>query len=366
MKNTCQIILNWDKGQAFSERMSAKLLSVEGYEKIDPQSPTGGPDGTKDIIAWKDDKKYVIGCYFPNGQKSFKKIKDKYKKDLQGIKKNNADGFVFITNQKIPPNERIKLTQLNNKETEIFHGERICGILDNPKGYGIRLEYLGIKLSKEEQISFLSSYIDLKEQYKELNETLNKIATKLNNGNNKSSNTEKIYLPSLPISGTKFSSRLSIEDILIIHRVIMQETQINNYNKFLGFRKVEVLISDKKNKKNKKFRIDNLGNPKTVIADIINLLKWWRDEYMRIIYSTEQDKIFAIAKFYKEFLFIHPFLDGNGRVARSIASIQYKDLLNKDVKFDSIDRKVYYEALQSAHKGNDQKLIDIFRALIKE
>ena len=87
---------------------------------------------------------------------------------------------------------------------------------------------------------------------------------------------------------------------------------------------------------------------------------------MKILYGSEQDKIYAIARFHEQFLFIHPFLDGNGRVARSIASIQYKDLLDKDVKFDKIKRKDYYHALQSAHDGNNQRLIDIFKALIKE
>jgi hypothetical protein len=39
MNNTYQILLNWDKGQAFSERLSSKILSIEDFEEIDPQSP---------------------------------------------------------------------------------------------------------------------------------------------------------------------------------------------------------------------------------------------------------------------------------------------------------------------------------------
>lgn len=39
MTNTYQIIINWDKGQPFSESMAAKLMDIEGFEGID--SPLG-------------------------------------------------------------------------------------------------------------------------------------------------------------------------------------------------------------------------------------------------------------------------------------------------------------------------------------
>ena len=108
MNNTYQIIINWDKGRAFSERMAAKILAIEGFEDIDPQSPVGGSDGKKDIICHKYGKKYVAGCYFPNGQKKFKEIEDKFDDDIKGVSKNKADGFIFITNQKLTAGERIK------------------------------------------------------------------------------------------------------------------------------------------------------------------------------------------------------------------------------------------------------------------
>ena len=64
MTNTYQILINWDKGQAFAERMAAKIIGIEGYQEIDPQSPVGGPDGTKDIICYKEGEKFVVGCFF--------------------------------------------------------------------------------------------------------------------------------------------------------------------------------------------------------------------------------------------------------------------------------------------------------------
>jgi fido (protein-threonine AMPylation protein) len=366
MANTYQIIINWDKGQAFSERMVAKLMDIEGYEEIDPQSPMGGPDGTKDIVCYKGGKKYIIGCYFPNGQKEFKDIQDKFNDDIKGVAKNNAQGFVFVTNQKITPGERITLCQGQAHETSIYHGERVCGILDNPKGYGIRLEYLGIELSKAEQISFLSSHVDLKQNFEEIKTALaelNKVTTRLA-GEVYARDNRNFNLFTLPIAGVKFTSRLSIEDLLVLHRTIMQETQGGEYFGLLGFRNVDVWIG---NPGADKQQADFIPvQPSEVPSQTIELLNWWREEFMKVSYATEDKKISAIANFHERFLTIHPFLDGNGRVARTLASIQFKDLLDKDVKFEKIERLEYYQALQTARNGNGQGLNDIFVALIKE
>lgn len=366
MNNTYQILINWDKGQAFSERMASKILDIENFTEIDPQNPIGGRDGKKDIICYKNGNKYVVGCYFPNGQKTFKEIEDKFNDDIKGVKYNKASGFIFITNQKITPSERVELSTGKSFDVNIFHGERVCSILDSPKGYGIRLEYLGIELSKEEQISFLNAHIDLKENFEEIKRGLakiNKVTTKL---------VGEVYqrdigyrpLSTIPIAGVKFSSRLAMEDLLSIHKIIMNETQGMGSSQNLGFRKVEVWIGGPGGKKESADYVP--VPPNDVIPKIYELLKWWREEYMKVCYSNDSEKISAIALFHEKFLTIHPFLDGNGRVARVVASIQYKDLLDKDVMFDQIERADYYNALQNARDGNIDELKDIFMALIKD
>ena len=85
---------------------------------------------------------------------------------------------------------------------------------------------------------------------------------------------------------------------------------------------------------------------------------------MEVLYSSEQDKVLAIAEFHEKFLTIHPFIDGNGRVSRILASLQFKDLLDKIVHFDRIDRNEYFDSLNNARNGNKQKLTDIFKSLI--
>lgn len=145
MTNTLSILLNWDKGQTFAERMSRQVLGLEGYMDIDPQCPMGGPDGIKDITCSKAGKKFIAGCYFPSRQQKFSVIKTKFRSDFSGAIKNKAHGFIFITNQRITPAQRKELSKDRNITATIFHGERLVGILDSPEGYSIRYEYLGIE-----------------------------------------------------------------------------------------------------------------------------------------------------------------------------------------------------------------------------
>lgn len=163
----------WTRGQKASERISGHILRADGFESINPSHPLGGPDGLKDILSKKDDKNWVCGCYFPRGQQSFANIKKKFNDDLKGAIKHNSDGFVFITNQEISVKERETLLKLNtDKETEIYHIERITSLLNSPICYGVRLEYLDIGLTKEEQLAYFAdrdkSFFNLKKTIEEL------------------------------------------------------------------------------------------------------------------------------------------------------------------------------------------------------
>jgi len=366
MTNTYQIIINWDKGQTISERMAAKILSIDGFENIDPQSPAGGPDGTKDIVAERYGIRHVIGAYFPNGQKDFKDIKSKFDDDYSGAVKNSADGFAWVTNQKITPSERILLTKDLELPIEIYHGERVCGILDSPKGYGVRLEYLNIELSKEEQISFLNNHIDLKENFRVIQEALNqlnKVTSRLAGEIHRRDSVIQDKLSTLPIAGVKFSSRLSVEDLLALHRTIIEYCQPNNYLEFVGLRNVEVWIGPPGGDQTQADFIPTA--PNNIHKEIFELLNWWREIYLQVDNGNDQSKLSAIVSFHEKILSIHPFLDGNGRISRILASLQFMDLLNQDVKFDEIDRHIYYKALQKARDGNSSELVRIFKSIMK-
>lgn len=156
-RETFYRLLNWDKGQAPSERLAAVILSKEGFKGIDPSHPLGGKDGLKDMTLSFEGKRWIAAVYFPRGQQTFTDIKNKFAHDLDGIKANNANGMVFVTNQELRLGERKTLSELvADVDVQIYHLERIASLLNTPSFYGIRMEFLDIEMSKEEQLSFFA------------------------------------------------------------------------------------------------------------------------------------------------------------------------------------------------------------------
>ncbi|MFZ6664708.1 hypothetical protein [Peijinzhouia sedimentorum] len=156
-RETWHRLINWDKGQSPSEKLSAQILIYEKYVSIDPSHPLGGQDGKKDILCKKGNTKFVAGCYFPRGQKNFSEIKTKFKEDAEGIESNSVDGIIFITNQELRLGEREELKkEIDDKyDVEIYHLERIAAILNHTENYGVRLEFLDIDMTKEEQLAYM-------------------------------------------------------------------------------------------------------------------------------------------------------------------------------------------------------------------
>ena len=161
-RETWHRLLQWDKDSASAERLAAIILSNDGFSNIDPSHPLGGRDGKKDIVLTYNGQKWIAGVYFPRGEKNFKEIKEKFIADLEGVEPNNASGFAFITNQELRLSERQCLTESNqNIKIEIHHLERIATILNTPKNYGVRLEFLDIEMTKEEQLAFFANISSL-------------------------------------------------------------------------------------------------------------------------------------------------------------------------------------------------------------
>lgn len=158
-RETWHRLVNWDKEQAPSERLSAQILISEKFESVDPSHPLGGRDGLKDIICTKEGKKYITGCYFPRGQETLNNIKKKFSEDAEGLVKNSVEGFIFITNQELRLGERDELISLIDSKFEVilYHLERLATLLNSPANYGIRLEFLDIEMTKEEQLSFMAT-----------------------------------------------------------------------------------------------------------------------------------------------------------------------------------------------------------------
>ncbi|MEO1815818.1 MAG: hypothetical protein ABGU93_09550 [Acetobacterium sp.] len=156
-KETWHRLLEWDRGQASAERLAAIILSSDGFQNIDPSHPLGGRDGRKDLLLTFNGSSWVGGVYFPRGQKSFAETKEKFKHDFDGVRQNGGSGFVFVTNQEIRLSERKELSETDAQvDVKIYHLERIASILNTPAQYGVRMDFLDIEMSKEEQLALFA------------------------------------------------------------------------------------------------------------------------------------------------------------------------------------------------------------------
>lgn len=175
-RETWHRLREWDRVQAESERLAARLLAGQGYEAIDPSHPLGGPDGGKDIVCKRGSQTFVVAVYFPRGQVEFNKILDKFQGDMAKVQGAGESGLVFFTNQELTLSERARLEDVcPAPAVDIYHLERIASCLDSPSGYGLRLEFLSIDMTREEQVSFFNErdqvLYEIRDKIKELTQS---------------------------------------------------------------------------------------------------------------------------------------------------------------------------------------------------
>lgn len=171
----------WLGGGKDSERMCAQLASIEGYSSVDPTHPLGGPDGKCDAQLMLGDECKIMAVSFSREPVSFAETRKKILSDCSGISKNGANGIVFFCNQKLTKNERESLSaDLPSDSTcEIYHLERIRQLLDRPECYGIRLEFLDIPMTKEDQLAYFA--VKERDQLVEINRVIREQNSFLNN-----------------------------------------------------------------------------------------------------------------------------------------------------------------------------------------
>ncbi len=143
---TWRRLREWTKGQTQSERLAHQILIHEGFSNLDPSHPLGGKDGGKDAIAIKDGRRFVMAVYFPRGQQTIAAIQSKFLGDLEGARRNSAEGIALVTNQELTLGERESIKKLGEPtDVWLYHLERITTILDAPDMAKVREQFLDIE-----------------------------------------------------------------------------------------------------------------------------------------------------------------------------------------------------------------------------
>ncbi|MEQ1661672.1 MAG: Fic family protein [Thiobacillus sp.] len=366
----------WRGDQIGAERLAATILHIDGFSSVDPQCPLGGPDGLKDLLCEKNSWRYVAAAYFPTAEKDFKAVQDKFIHDLAGVTKNSAQGIVFLTNQSLTPSQREALSELadaNGHKAILYHLERLRSLLDSPSGYGARLEFLDIDMAREEQLSFFSqwnrSFTDqlqahglmiIREISKKIDllaGTTEKFGLRVDEMSEFVAQTRS-FLDSVKAPSNKrnfaqsvhdFSTKeLTVNDLCMLHRALLFDDSIGLH---VGKLRQDVIWIGGPGA--------NLATaqfvppaPELVPELLEAMLSEWRDNFDNLDKATDKDKITAIAKFHHRFLNIHPFMDGNGRIARFLLTQHAHELLKQKQRIIIEDRRPYFDALSLADKGD--------------
>jgi fido (protein-threonine AMPylation protein) len=94
-----------------------------------------------------------------------------------------------------------------------------------------------------------------------------------------------------------------------------------------------------------------------LVRDLLEkLLSQWRDAFPRLLTLPGPQKVSEITRFHHHFLQIHPFMDGNGRIARLLLEQQAKELLHRSRRIVIEDTRPYQDALAKAHHGDYSNL----------
>jgi fido (protein-threonine AMPylation protein) len=390
--NTDSQLREWTSGDTAAERLCAGILSLEQFQGIDPQSPFGGPDDGKDLLCEKDGKSFVAAVYFPHRDVTFATTKRKFKDDLKASISHNRDGFIFLSNQHLTISERAELERLaatEGKRCLVYHRERLRVVLDAPQGYGLRLRHLGIALSLEEQFAYFASssesvLIALREQTRSI-ELLSERVTRLASaqlgfiaesgaavaravrGDDDPTDVATMLQKSAAaiVRGVTapqqnyLSGQLSTALLRFVHRLTVSPDLLQIAGRY---RETQVWVADPTGRVNEDLECPAWDKVPPMMEELVDR---WNKGFPELLPKAE-NKVPTIARFFHRLLFIHPFIDGNGRLARQMLALQTRELLGLQGDI-IIDQGVsYYRALRLADTDDFSELEALINRGIKD
>ena len=341
-------LLHWRHGVPVAERLAAALLALDGYSSIDPQCPLGGPDGLKDVICNRDGRRIVGAAFFPPTPQTEAQISSKFADDLEGVARNGAAGIAFVTNQRILPAQRQSLSELANSTgatSDLFHLERVRGLLDSPRGYGLRLQYLRIPMSLEDQTAFFAERDGkLEGRFDRLERMLTTVAEHVGTPSVEPIGVTMAAAPSPPTR-----SLLSSMHLAAVPDERLGPGRFRTVQNWLGARSREDAVYVP-------------PPPEEVSRRVDSMLTDYRARLMTDPPGTSLDRaIQHVAWLYVEFLSIHPFIDGNGKVARALLQYELGRLCGAHVRTGVLQTPEHFAALARAMHGDIAGVLDDLR-----
>jgi Fic family protein len=140
---------------------------------------------------------------------------------------------------------------------------------------------------------------------------------------------------------------ISVKDIKKLHKLFYEKIDADNAGKYRG---VEVLITGSKY---------SFPRPKA-INDLMKELEKDVKKYLK-----NEHPVVAAAKIHKDFVNIHPFVDGNGRIARLIMNLILLQNKYNITIIPTILRPQYMQSLEKAHTNDTNFIILILKCLIE-
>jgi hypothetical protein len=257
---------------------------------------------------------------------------------------------VFFANQMLTVGQRKTLLALGSPASdEIFHLERIRGELDGPRGCGLRLEYLQIPMSPEEQVSYFNTLQQDTMQRLIRNETA-------------ADALRGIQVPAI--------ARLDASQLQVLHEVMFRLAEPRTAG--------DVTVSGEAAVYTSLFRANNVfvasgeggvaympPPPELVASQLTELCAWWHGAYADVLTADREERMRILARLHHGIVSIMPFMDGNGRLARLVTHYAARELLGHGVAVDlTTDRRAYYQALQAADDGDLSYLVELIRAAL--
>ncbi|MBU4262429.1 MAG: Fic family protein [Proteobacteria bacterium] len=165
------------------------------------------------------------------------------------------------------------------------------------------------------------------------------------------------------------NGHLSIESLIDNHRALLQGTmgkagELRTNDVFIKCYKMNdgeggtTLVS-------KKESITNLMPSEEVHLTLSDIIKDWNKKVSKVKNYGIKDKVEFVSRFHLYFEMIHPFLDGNGRIGRSLIEEQLSYLFSQIISFDP-EIKQYHRSIELGIKGDESELRKLILEQIKK